>query len=193
MVPCEIFNYATSRGAAHLLDDFRMSMQMLERRCDCVDITRLYNNSFHAVAHYIACFTCGDLRQRACRGFICHFGAAFPLRRKNMYRALVKIILRVAYKSHYADVIAPEFFKERLRFIMHVAYQPQLRIKQIETRQCLEHMVNAFAFDQCARKNSTKFGRRISRPESFHVHPARQVKEFFLWKTTYARRVSRSL
>ena len=59
MVPREIFNYTTSRGAAHLLNDFRMPVQMLEGRCDCVDITRLHNNSFHAITHYIARFTRG--------------------------------------------------------------------------------------------------------------------------------------
>src|SRR6267142_5577483 len=117
MVPCEIFNYATSRGAAHLLNDFRMPVQMLECRRDRVDVTWLHDNSFHAIAHHIACFTRGDLGQRTCRGFICHFGAAFPLRRKNMYRTLVKIILRVARKSHYPDVIAPELFEKRLRFV----------------------------------------------------------------------------
>src|SRR4029453_15305420 len=155
MVPREIFDYATSRGAAHLLNDFRMSMQMLECRCDCIDITRLYNNSFHAVAHYIACFTRGDLGQRACRGFVCHFGAAFPLRRKNMYRALIKIILRVAHKSHYPDFLAPELFKKKFRFIMHMANQPELRISQVETMPCLEHVLDTFAFDQRARKNRT--------------------------------------
>ena len=95
MVPREIFNYTTSRGAAHLLNDFRMPVQMLEGRCDCVDITRLHDNSFHAITHYIARFTRGDLGQSARCGFVCHFGAAFPLRRKNVYRTLVKIILRV--------------------------------------------------------------------------------------------------
>ena len=193
MVPREIFNYATSRGAAHLLNNFRMSVQMLECRCDRVDITRLHDNSFHAIAHHIACFTRGDLGQRTCRGFIGYFGAAFPLRRKNMYRALAKIILRVARKSHYPDVIAPELFKKRLRFIVHVPNQPQLRIRQIETMPCLEHMLDAFAFDQSACKNSAKFSRSISRLESFHVHPAGQVKKFFLRKTTHAKGISRPL
>src|SRR5437773_19541 len=110
--------------SAHSLNDFGMSIQMLECRCDRVDVTRLHDNSFHAIAHHIACFARGDLWQRTCRGFICHFGAAFPLRRKNMYRALVKIILRVARKSHYPDVIAPELFKKRLRFVMHMSNQP---------------------------------------------------------------------
>src|SRR5947208_14084726 len=131
MVPREILNYTTSRGSAHLLNDFGMSIQMLECRCDRVDVTRLHDNSFHAIAHHIACFARGDLWQRTCRGFICHFGAAFPLRRKNMYRALVKIILRFARKSHYPDVIAPELFKKRLRFVMHMSNQPKLRLSEV--------------------------------------------------------------
>src|SRR4029453_1499461 len=147
MVPREIFNYATSRSAAHLVNDFRVSVQMLECRCDCLDVTWLHDNSFHAIAHHIACFPRGDLGQRTCRSFIYHFGAAFPLRRKDMYCALAKIILRIARKSHYPDVIAPELFKKRLRLIVHVSNQTQLRIRQVETMPCLEYMLDAFAFD----------------------------------------------
>src|SRR5947199_140436 len=110
--------------SAHLLNNFGMSMQMLECCCDRVDVTGLHDNSFHAIAHHIACFARGDLGQRTCRGFICHFGAAFPLRGKNMYRALAKIILRVARKSYYPNVIAPELFKKGLRFVMHMSNQP---------------------------------------------------------------------
>src|SRR5207248_4574831 len=193
MVPREIFNYTTSRGAAHLLNDFRMPVQVLECRCDRIDIARLHDNSFHAIAHYIARFTRGDLGQCTRCGLVCHFGAAFPLRRKNMYRALVKIILWVAHKSHHPDVIAPKLFKEGLRFVVHVANQPELRIRQIETMPCFEHMLDAFAFDQSTREDSAKFGRPISWLESFHVHSAGQVKKFFLRKTTYAKGVSRPL
>src|SRR5947208_9776959 len=124
MVPREIFNYATSRGAAHLLNDFGMSMQMLECCCDRVDVTRLHDNSFHAIAHHIACFARGDLGQRTCRGFICHLGTAFPLRGKNMYCALAKIVLWVARKPHYPYVIAPELLKKGLRFLMYMSNQP---------------------------------------------------------------------
>src|SRR4030095_1869174 len=191
MVPREIFDYPTSRGAGHLLHDFRMSVQMLDRCCDCVDITRLHDNSFHAVAHDVACFTRGDLGQRTCRGFIRHFGAAFPLRWKNMYRALSKVILRIAHKSHYPDVIAPELFKKRFRFVMYVANQPQLRIRQVETMPCFEYMLDAFALDQSSGKNCAKFWRPISGFESLHIHAARQVKEFFVRKTANAKRVSR--
>src|SRR5436190_19960874 len=124
MVPGEIFNYATSRGAAHLLNDFRMSMEILERCCDRLHVARLHDKSFHPVTHHIACFAGGDLGQRACCGFIGHLSAAFPLRWKNMHRALAKVILRVASKSYDPDGIAPELFKKRLRFVMHVSNQP---------------------------------------------------------------------
>src|SRR5207245_11802279 len=116
MVPREIFNYATSRGAAHLLNNFGMSMQMLECCCDRVDVTGLHDNSFHAIAHHIACFARGDLGQRTCRGFICHFGAAFPLRGLNMLRALAKIILRITLKYSYSTVISPHLFKNGTLF-----------------------------------------------------------------------------
>src|SRR5881227_2945496 len=112
MVPREIFNYATSRGTAHLLNNFGMSMQMLECCCDRVDVTGLHDNSFHAIAHHI---------------------------------------------------------------------------RQVEAMPCLEHMLDAFAFDQSTREDGAKFGRPISWFESFHVHPAGQVKKFFLRKTTYAK------
>src|SRR5438105_13803235 len=55
---------------------------------------------------------------------------------------------------------------------------------------CLEHMLDAFAFDQSTREDGAKFGRPISWLESFHVHPAGQVKKFFLRKTTYAKGVA---
>jgi len=147
MVPREIFDYTASRSAAHSLNDFRIPVQMLECRCDRIDIPGLHDNSFQAIAHYIACFTRGNLGQRTRCGFVCHFGAAFPLRWKNMYRALAKIIFRVARKSYHPDVIAPELFEKRLRFVVHVANQPELRIRQIETMPCFEHMMDALAFD----------------------------------------------
>src|SRR5215475_183804 len=191
MVPREIFNYPASGGVAHLLNYFRMSVQVLECCCERVDITRLNDNSFDTVTHDIARFACGDLRQRACCGFIRHFGAAFPLRRKNMYRALIKIILWIAHKSHDPDVLAPEFFKKRFRFIVHVADQPELRIRQVQTVPCLEHVLDTFAFDQRPSNNSTTIWWPSSRLESFHVHAAGEVKQFFLRETANAKCVSR--
>ena len=129
MVPREIFNYTTSCGAAHLLNYFRMPVQMLECRCNGIDIARLHDNSFHAIAHYIACFTRGDLGQSARCGFVYRLGAAFPLRRKNIYCALAKVILQVALKSDDPDVIAPELLEKRLRFVVHLANQPEFRIR----------------------------------------------------------------
>src|SRR5258708_7593437 len=99
MVPGEILNYAKSRRTAHLLNDFGMPIQMLERRCDAAHIARLQDDSLDAIAHHIACLACGDLRQGARRRLVCDFGAPLPLRRKNMNRALTEIILRVTHKS----------------------------------------------------------------------------------------------
>src|SRR5438128_10207146 len=109
MVPDEILTYATSCRGAHLFNDFRMSIQMLKRRCDRVHISRLHNDSFDAIAHHIACLARGDLRQRARGRFICDLGAPLPLRRKNMNRALAEIILRDTDKSYISNVITPEF------------------------------------------------------------------------------------
>src|SRR5437762_7548883 len=111
MVPREILNYAMSGRCTHLFDDFRMVMQMLERRRDSINVPRLYDYSFNTIAHHVACLLRGDLRQCACRGFISHFRAPLPLRRKNMDTALVQIIFRVADKSHDANVVAPELLQ----------------------------------------------------------------------------------
>ena len=70
MVPGKILDYATSRGSAHFLNDLRMLVQMLERRCDGADICRLHDDAFDAIAHNIARFARGDLRQRAGRRFV---------------------------------------------------------------------------------------------------------------------------
>ena len=51
-----------------------------------------------------------------------------------MYRALAKIILRVARKSHYPDVIAPELFKKRLRFIVHVPHHHDRRMRKVRAQ-----------------------------------------------------------
>src|SRR4029077_5351632 len=119
MVPGEILNHAKPRRAAHLLNDFRMPVQMLERRGDPADIARLHNDSLNAIAHDIACLARGDLRQAACRRLVCDFGAPLPLRGENMDRPLAEIILRVADKSYDANVITPELLQIRLRFVVH--------------------------------------------------------------------------
>src|ERR1043166_669877 len=104
MVPREILNYATPCRASHLLNDLRMPIQMLQCCCDGADISWFHDDSLNAIAHHIACLARRDLRQRARRRFICDFGASFPLRRKNMHRGLIEIILRVAYEPDDANV-----------------------------------------------------------------------------------------
>src|SRR6476660_10328594 len=111
MVPGEILNHATSCGAAHLLNDLRMSIQMLQRSCDCLDISWFYDDSLNTIAHHIARLARSDLGQCARRRLIRDFGAPFPLRRKHMHRGLVEIILRIAHESDDANVIAPKFLE----------------------------------------------------------------------------------
>ncbi len=120
---------------------------MLERCGDRLNISRLHDNSIHAIAHNIARLARGDLRQPAGGCFICDFGATLPLRRKNMNRALAEIIFRIVHKSYNANVIAPELLEIRLRFIVDVTDKPQLGVWQIQAMPCFEHMVNALAFN----------------------------------------------
>src|SRR6266704_2764355 len=157
-----------------------MSMQMLQCRCDGVDIPWLHDDSLNAIAHHVACLARSDLRQRARRCLICDFGAPLPLRRKNMHRGLVEIILRIAHESDDANIIAPKFLEIGLRFIVHETNQPKLGIGEIEAVPCFEHMLNAFSLDQCACKNSAELWGPRPRLETLHVHPARQIEEFFL-------------
>jgi hypothetical protein len=50
MVPREILNYATSSRSAHLLNDFGVPIQMLQRSCDRVDIPWFHDHSLNAIA-----------------------------------------------------------------------------------------------------------------------------------------------
>ena len=94
---------------------------MLECPCDRADICRLHDDALDAISDNIARFARSDLRQRAGRCFVCDFGAALPLRRKNMYCALAEIILRVRHKSYDANIITPELLQIRFSFLMHEA------------------------------------------------------------------------
>src|SRR5260370_38013211 len=97
---------------------------MLQCRRDRLDVSRSHNDSFDAAAYDISSFTCGDLRQRAGGRFIGDFGATFPLRGKNMNRALAKIILRIAHESYKPNVVAPELLEILRPFVMRRADQP---------------------------------------------------------------------
>src|SRR6266404_8518196 len=97
---------------------------MLERCRDRLDVSRSHDDSLNAVAHDIASFACGDLRQRAGGRLIGDFCATFPLRGENMNCALAEIIFRIAHKSHKANVFAPELLEIRLRFVMYRADKP---------------------------------------------------------------------
>src|SRR4030095_8419336 len=108
MVPGKILDNATSGGGAHFLHDLRVLIQMLQRRRNCVYISRLYDNAFDSITDYIDGFARGDLRQSGCRGLTRYFRAAFPLGGENVYCPLVEIILRIADEPDDANIIAPE-------------------------------------------------------------------------------------
>src|SRR4029077_15803810 len=108
MVPGKILHDATSGGSAHFLHDFRMPIQMLKRRCNCVHISWLYDDSLNSITNHIARLARGDLRQSARRRFVRDFRAAFPLRGKNVDCPLVEIILRVAHEPDNTNIIPPE-------------------------------------------------------------------------------------
>src|SRR5262245_39241502 len=55
-----------------------------------------------------------------------------------------------------------------------------------------EHVLNSLSFDQCACKYRAKFFRAIAWLEALHVDSAREIKELFLRKTAYAKRVGSS-
>src|SRR4029077_16807356 len=57
----------------------------------------------------------------------------------------------------------------------------------------LQHMMNAFALNQCTGKNSAKFLWPFSRLEAFDIHASRQVIEFLLRESPDAKRVGRLL
>src|SRR5438477_6024601 len=187
MVPREILNYTPSRRGTHLFNDFRMSIHMLKRSCDCVHISRFHNDSVDPITHDIACLASGNLRQGAGGCVVGDLGAPLQLRRKNVHRALVEISLRVSHKPYNANVIAPELLQIRLRFFMHEPDQPQLGISQIQPVPRLQHMLNAFASYQSACKNSAKFLWSLPRSETFDIYPSRQVIEFFLRESADAK------
>ena len=108
MVPGKILHDATSGGHAHFLHDFRMPVQMLQRRRNCVHVPRLYDDSLNSITNHIACLARGDLRQSARCRFVCDFRTAFPLLGKNVDCPLVEIILRVSDEPNNANIIAPE-------------------------------------------------------------------------------------
>src|SRR5713226_9815406 len=56
VVPGKILHHAPPGRVAHLLDDFRMPIQLFDRSGDGIDISRLHNDSFNAVAHDVAGF-----------------------------------------------------------------------------------------------------------------------------------------
>src|SRR5437870_10936071 len=108
MVPGKILDDATSGSGPHFVYDFRMPIQMLQRRRNCAHVSRLYDDSLNSTTDDIARLARGDLRQSARRRFVRDFGAAFPLRGENVDCPLVEIILRVAHEPNDTNIIPPE-------------------------------------------------------------------------------------
>src|SRR5260370_20239066 len=176
MVPGEIFHCALSRCAPHARDNLRMAIQMLDRGRDGIDISRLNDNSFHAVAYHIPRFAGRDHGQAGGGRFVNRFGAAFQPRWKNVNRTLTEIILEIAFETDNANILAPELLQIWFRFVMDAAEQPKFAVAQIQSVPGFEQMMNPFALDQRARENCAENCRPPSRYESLHVTPARQVE-----------------
>ena len=83
MVPREIFHHPFPRREAHPLHDFRMIIEVLNRRRERIDIRRRNDDPLHAVLHHVARFARRDLRQPAGRRLVGDFRAAFALRGKT--------------------------------------------------------------------------------------------------------------
>src|SRR4030081_968114 len=111
MVPGKIFHHALSCRRAHPRDNLRMAIQMLDRGGDRIDISRLNDNSFDTIAHYVARFACRDHGQAARCRFVNRLGAAFQTRWEYINRSWIEIILEVAAKTENAHVVAAEFFQ----------------------------------------------------------------------------------
>src|SRR5436190_20141647 len=111
MVPGEIFHRALPRRRTHARDNLRMTIQMLDRGGNCIDISRLNNDSFDAVADDVAGFTGRNHRQSTSSRFVNRFSAPFQSRWKNVNRSLTEIILEIALETEDANIFAPEFLQ----------------------------------------------------------------------------------
>src|SRR5260370_25574352 len=184
MLPREIFHHALSGSGAHARNNLRMARQMLNRRRDCIDIAGLDDDSFHAVAHNVAGFTGGNHRQTTSGRFVNRLGAAFQPRRKNVNGSLIEIILEIAFEAENANILAPEFFQIRLRFIVNAAEKPEFGVAQIQSMPCFEEMMNPLSLDQCARKNCAENYLTRSRLETLDIDAAWHIKYIFILKTS---------
>src|SRR5207253_9136510 len=111
------------------------------------------DESFHSFANDVALFTVSNYRQTTSSRFVNRLGAAFQPRRKNVNRSLIEIILEIALEAENANILAPEFFQIRLRFIVNATEKPEFGVAQIQSMPCFEEMMNPLSLDQCARKN----------------------------------------
>src|SRR5260370_1466003 len=176
MVPGEIFHHALSRRRTHAGANDWMAIQMLDRRGDCIDISRLDDDSFDTIADDVARFARSDHGQAARCRFVNRFGASFQTRWENINRALIEVILEIALKTENANVLAAEFFQMRLRLIMNIAEQPELGIAQIQSLPRFEQPMNPFALDQSPGKNCAENWWTRSRLETLRIDAPRQVK-----------------
>src|SRR5262245_60264076 len=98
MVPREIFHHALPCREAHPFHDFRMIIELLNRRRERIDICRRDDDSLDAVLDYVARFACRDLRKTTGRRLVSDFGTPFALRGKNMNGRRAKIFFGVVRK-----------------------------------------------------------------------------------------------
>src|SRR5437016_12248867 len=111
MIPREIFHRALSRCAPHARDNLWTPIQMLDRGRDGIDISRLNDNSFYAIAHHVARFAGRDHGQAGGGRFVNSFGAAFQPRWKNVNRTLIEIIHVIELETENANMIDTEILK----------------------------------------------------------------------------------
>src|SRR5437870_11613099 len=124
MVPREIFHCALSRCAPHARDNLWTPIQMLDRGRDCIDISRLNDNSFYAIAHDVARFAGRDHGQAGGGRFVNRIGAACQPRWKDVNRTLIELILEFAFETENANILTPECLQIWCPVVTKPAEQP---------------------------------------------------------------------
>ena len=121
------------------------------------------------------------------------FALPSQLRREDVDGALAEIILHVPREADDADVVAPELLQMRLRFVVHGADEPQLRVLQLQPMPGFEQVMDALALDERAGKDGAEKRRALARPEAVDVHAARQIEELLFRESLDAKRLGRLL
>src|SRR5437588_1415104 len=125
MVPGEIFHNPLPRRLAHPLDDFRMPVEMFDRRRDGINIARANDDSFDAIADNVAGFAGRDHWQTTSGRFVNGFRAAFEAGWKDVNRSLTEIIFEIAFKTEDTNIPCSEFLQMWFGLIVNLPEQPK--------------------------------------------------------------------